>query len=72
MRQYAENLEFEKAQELKEKLTAFENYQSKSTVVSTSIRDLDVFYLVTNEKMAYVNYLKVVNGAIMNLSLIHI
>ena len=66
MRQYAENLEFEKAQELKEKLTAFENYQSKSTVVSTSIRDLDVFYLVTNEKMAYVNYLKVVNGAIMN------
>ena len=35
-------------------------------MVSTSIRDLDVFYLVTNEKMAYVNYLKVVNGAIMN------
>jgi len=66
MRQYAENLEFEKAQELKEKLAAFENYQSKSTVVSTSIRDLDVFYLVTDEKMAYVNYLKVVNGAIMN------
>jgi len=66
MQQYAENLEFEKAQELKEKLTAFENYQSKSTVVSTSIRDLDVFYMVTDEKMAYVNYLKVVNGAIMN------
>ena len=66
MRQYAENLEFEKAQDLKEKLVAFENYQSKSTVVSTSIRDLDVFYMVTDEKMAYVNYFKVVNGAIMN------
>jgi len=66
MRQYAENLEFEKAQELKEKLSAFENYQGKSTVVSTAIRDIDVFYIATNEKMAYVNYLKVVNGAIMN------
>ena len=66
MRQYAENLEFEKAQELKEKLTAFENYQGKSTVVSTAIRDIDVFYIATNEKTAYVNFLKVVNGAIMN------
>ncbi len=66
MHQYAADLEFEKAQQLKEKLTAFENYQSKSTVVSTQIRDLDIFYIVTDEKMAYVNFIKVVNGAIMN------
>jgi len=66
MQEYATNLEFEKAQQLKEKLTAFENYQSKSTVVSTQIRDLDIFYMVTDEKMAYVNFIKVVNGAIMN------
>ncbi|MEM6319887.1 MAG: excinuclease ABC subunit UvrC [Bacteroidota bacterium] len=66
MQQHAENLEFEKAQQLKEKLTAFEDYQGKSTVVSTSIRDLDVFYIATDEKRAYVNFLKVVNGAIMN------
>ena len=66
MHQYAADLEFEKAQQLKEKLTAFEDYQSKSTVVSTQIRDLDIFYIVTDEKMAYVNFLKVVNGAIMN------
>jgi len=66
MHQYAADLEFEKAQKLKEKLTAFEDYQSKSTVVSTQIRDLDIFYMVTDEKMAYVNFMKVVNGAIMN------
>lgn len=66
MQQHAENWEYEKAQVLKEKLTAFEDYQGKSTVVSTSIRDLDVFYIATDEKKAYVNFLKVINGAIMN------
>lgn len=66
MHQHATDLKFEKAQQLKEKLTAFEDYQSKSTVVSTQIRDLDIFYIVTDEKMAYVNFMKVVNGAIMN------
>ncbi len=66
MQQHAENLEFEKAQILKEKLDAFIDYQGKSTVVSTSIRDLDVFYIATDEKKAYVNFLKVINGAIMN------
>lgn len=66
MKTYAANLEFEKAQQLKEKLTAFEDYQSKSTVVSTQIKDLDIFYMVTDEKMAYVSFIKVVNGAIIN------
>ncbi len=66
MQRLAENLEFEKAQELKEKLTAFEDYQGKSTVVSTTIRDLDVFSIATDDKHAWVNYLKVVNGAIIN------
>ena len=66
MQTYAMNLEFEKAQQLKEKLTAFEDYQGKSTVVSTTIRDVDVFSIATDEKSAYVNYLKVVNGAIIN------
>lgn len=66
MAQYAENLEFEKAQDIKIKLSAFEDYQGKSTVVSTTIRDVDVFAIATDEKSAYVNYLKVVNGAIIN------
>lgn len=62
----AEKLDFEVAQELKEKLSAFEDYQSKSTVVSTSIRDVDVFGITKDENLAYVNYLKVVNGALIN------
>jgi len=62
---HAERLEFEKAQEYKDKLIAFEDYQSKSTVVSTKIKDLDVFYLDVDDDNAYVNYLKVVNGSII-------
>lgn len=66
MHQYAENLEFEKAQQIKDKLLAFEDYQSKSTVVSASIRDVDVFSIVSDEKEAFINYLRVVNGAIIH------
>jgi len=66
MQQYAINLEFEQAQLLKDKLWAFEDYQGKSTVVNPNIYDVDVFTIAGDEKMAYVNYLKVVNGAIIN------
>ncbi len=66
MERMAENLEFEKAHQIKEKLAAFEDYQSKSTVVSQSIRDVDVFSIAADEKQAYINYLKVVNGAVIN------
>ena len=66
MERLASELQFEKAQDIKEKLNAFEDYQGKSTVVSTTIRDVDVFSIATDEKTAYVNYLKVVNGAVIN------
>jgi excinuclease ABC subunit C len=61
----ASNLEFEKAHFFKEKLDLLEKYQSKSMVVNPAIKDLDVFAIVTDEKNAYVNYLKVKNGAII-------
>lgn len=66
MNQYAEQMQFEKAQAIKERLTAFEDYQAKSTVVSSSIRDVDVFSIASDEKEAYVNYLRVVNGVIIH------
>ena len=66
MEKLAENLEFERAQQMKEKLSAFEDYQAKSTVVNPSIRDVDVFSIASEEKEAYVNYIKVVNGAIIH------
>lgn len=66
MSMHVANLDFEKAQTLKEKLEAFEDYQSKSTVVSNTIRDMDVFAIDVDEKYAYVNYMKIINGALMN------
>ncbi len=67
MQAFAERLEFEKAQEIKLKLQAFEDYQSTSTVVSPSIRDVDVFSICSDETHAYVNYLKVVHGAVIHV-----
>ena len=63
---HSESLEFERAQEFVEKLEALENYQAKSTVVNTNIPDADVFYISSTEEMAYVSYLKIVNGALIN------
>ncbi|HJW31167.1 MAG TPA: excinuclease ABC subunit UvrC [Saprospiraceae bacterium] len=62
----AANMEFEKAQQVKDKLSLFEDYQARSTVVSHVDRDVDVFSIATDETYAYVNYLKVVQGAIIN------
>lgn len=62
---HVENLEFEKAQSVKEKLAVFEDYQAKSTVVSTSVSNVDVFSLVYDDQTAFVNYLRIVNGAMI-------
>jgi excinuclease ABC subunit C len=66
MESFAMDMQFEKAQQIKEKLSLFEDYQSRSTVVSHLERDLDVFSIATDETYGYVNYLKVVQGAIIN------
>lgn len=66
MHAYATDLQFEKAESMKEKLGLFEEYQAKSTVVNHSIRDVDVFTIGGDEEMAYVNYLKVINGMLIN------
>lgn len=66
MQRHAERLEFEQAQILKDKLTIFEDYQGKSTVVNPNIRDVDVFSIAEDEKEAYINYMKVINGAIIH------
>ena len=65
MNAHAEKLEYEKAQVIKEKLELLERYQSKSSVVSPVINNVDVCSIKTDEKSAYVNFLKVMNGAIV-------
>ncbi len=63
---WAEKTEFEIAQQWKDRLGVFSDYQAKSTVVSTSIRNVDVFSIRADKKMAFVNYIKVINGAVLN------
>lgn len=58
-------LAFEDAQEYKEKLNVVESYQSKSTVVNNNINNVDVFALASSETAVFVNYLRVVNGMII-------
>jgi excinuclease ABC subunit C len=65
MQQHSDKWEFEEAQVLKVKLEMLEKYQSKSSVVSPTIDNVDVFTMIDEEKRAYVNFLKVVNGAII-------
>jgi excinuclease ABC subunit C len=65
MMHFAQTMEFEKAQILKEKMELLERYQSKSIVVSTYLKDADVFSIINEPKEAFVNYLKVVNGAVV-------
>jgi excinuclease ABC subunit C len=72
MMNYAGDLEFEKAHIVKEKLELLDKYQSKSTVVNPSINDVDVFSIIADGLTAYVNYLKVMNGAIIQVHTIEL
>ena len=65
MIEHATALRFEEAQEIKLKLESLENYQSKSTIVSTKIHNVDVFSIVSDEEYAYINFLQVAHGAIV-------
>ena len=65
MMHYAEKMEFEEAQSLKEKIEALQNYQAKSTVVSPKINNVDVFTIISDEQYGYVNFLKIMNGSIV-------
>jgi excinuclease ABC subunit C len=58
-------LAFEEAQEYKEKLISLESYQSKSTVVNNSISNVDVFGIISSSSSAFINYLRVVDGMII-------
>lgn len=65
MDEYATGLKYEEADIIKEKIKTLEKYQSRSTIVSLRIRDVDVFSIIDDKKRAYVNYLKVIKGAVI-------
>lgn len=58
-------LNFEEAQRIKHNLELLDNYQSKSTVVNTSVNNVDVFSIASDDGIAFVNFLKVMNGTII-------
>lgn len=65
MMKFASETEFEEAQKIKEKIDLLENYQAKSTVVNPSITNVDVFSIISDESYSYVNFFKIINGAII-------
>jgi excinuclease ABC subunit C len=65
MKEYSESLEYEKAHVVKEKLDILEKYQGKSMIVNPAITNVDVFSIIGNENNSYINYLKIINGAII-------
>ena len=62
---FADKAEYEEAHKIKEKIELLSKYQARSTVVNPSITNVDVFSIVSDEIFAYVNFLKITNGAII-------
>ncbi len=62
---YADRMEFEQAQKIKDKIDNLANYQVKSTVVNPSINNVDVFSIISDESYGYVNFFKIMNGSIV-------
>ena len=72
LKQAVSEMQFERAQSLKEKLDSLVGYQSKSTVVSAAITNVDVFSIASENNYAFVNYLKVMNGTIIQTQTIEL
>ncbi len=72
MHAHAASLEFEQAQTIKEKIVILEKYKSKSTIVNPKINNVDVMSMVSEGGFSFVNFLKVINGAIVQAHTIEI
>lgn len=72
MNEVAELLQFEKAHEMKTAIEELKTYQSKSTIVNPNLNDIDVFSFLEDEHYAYVNYLRIIHGAVNQVHTIEI
>lgn len=72
MKEFSNTLQYEKAAEMKEALEAVKTYQSRSTIVRTTINDTDVFSYAEDDKYAYINYLRIVHGAVIQVHTIEL
>lgn len=65
MKHFAENMQFEDAQKIKEKVAVLENYQARSTIVNPKISNVDVFSIMSDESYGYINFLQLSYGSII-------
>ena len=65
MQELASTMHFEEAQKIKEKIEVLEQYQSRSTILNPKISNIDVFSIISDESVAYVNFLQISYGAII-------
>lgn len=65
MHTFADTMQFEQAHVVKEKIEILENYKSKSTIVNPKINNVDVISIIDETELAWVNWLRVLNGAIV-------
>ena len=65
MRLLAQEMKFEEAQLIKDKIDVLENYQVKTTIVNPKINNVDVFTIISDEAFAYVNFLQLSHGSII-------
>jgi len=61
----AQEMHFEEAQKIKEKIEILENYQSRSTIVNPKITNIDVFSIVSDEGSAFINFLQISHGSVI-------
>ena len=62
---HSNDMNFERAQNIKEKIEVLENYQSRSTVVSKKLNNIDVFSIISDSENAYINYLQIAYGRVI-------
>ena len=72
MENYAEELNFEMAENVKQKIAAIDAYQSKSKVLSNYLGDVDVFGYLSDDKNAFINFFKVTNGSIVQFHTVEV
>ena len=65
MYSHSNDMNFERAQNIKEKIEVLENYQSRSTVVSNKLNNIDVFTIISDSENAYINYLQIADGRVI-------
>jgi excinuclease ABC subunit C len=65
MNDLAQQMHFEQAQKIKEKIIILENYQSRSTIINPKITNIDVFSIVSDEVAAFINFLQISHGSII-------